>query len=78
MMAATTGSVKRFVNETNPTSKYEWHQKSDMGVLSVTINGKIHSLNCEKKQSFRHRHMANILKKTCPNRQLNLPIKHLN
>lgn len=50
MMAATTGSVKRFVNETNPTSKYEWHQKGDMGVLSITINDKIHSLNSEKTE----------------------------
>ncbi|KDN25057.1 putative lipoprotein [Moraxella bovoculi 237] len=50
MMAATTGSGERFVNETNPTSKYEWHQKGDMGVLSITINDKIHSLNCEKTE----------------------------
>lgn len=77
MIAATTGSGERFVNETNPTSKYEWHQKGDMGVLSVTINDKIHSLNREK-QSFRYNLTANTPKKTCPNRRLNLPIKHLN
>lgn len=50
MKADTAGSGERFVNETNPASKYEWHQKGDMGILSVTINDKIHSLNCEKTE----------------------------
>ncbi|WP_181815820.1 MliC family protein [Moraxella ovis] len=77
MIAATAGLGERFVNETNPTSKYEWHQKGDMGVLSVTINDKIHSLNCEKTEFPLQPHGKHP-KKTYPNRRLNLPIKHLN
>lgn len=51
--AAPTASGMRFVNETNPTSPYAWHAKGADSILSVTVNGKEHSLNCQeiKKQA---------------------------
>ena len=48
MTAAPTASGERFINETNPASKYEWHSKGNIGILSVELTDKTHSLNCEE------------------------------
>lgn len=48
MTAAPAASGERFINESNPASKYSWHSKGNIGVLSVELGGKSHSLNCEE------------------------------
>lgn len=46
--AAPSASGMRFVNETNPTSPYAWHAKGTDSILSVKVNGKEYSLNCQE------------------------------
>lgn len=49
LTSAVSGSGMRFVNETNPQSLYEWHSNGRDGILTVTVNGKEHSLTCTGK-----------------------------
>lgn len=45
---AVSGSGMRFVNETNPASKYEWHAKGGEAIFGVTVaDGKTYELRCQ-------------------------------
>ncbi len=50
MKLAVSGSGNRYVNDTNPTSLYEWHSKASEGVLTVTVNGAEYQYNCVANQ----------------------------
>lgn len=49
MTLSPAASGELYVNNKNPATGYQWHTKGEMGVLSVTVNGKTHSVNCEGK-----------------------------
>ncbi len=45
---AVSGSGMRFVNETNPASKYEWHAKNGEAIFGVTVaDGKTYEFSCQ-------------------------------
>ncbi|OOR88062.1 hypothetical protein B0181_08900 [Moraxella caviae] len=59
MNADVTGSGMRFVNDSNPAAKYEWHTKGADGILSVsTADGKQHSLQCSSANLAQHKKPA--------------------
>ncbi|MBO1530094.1 MliC family protein [Psychrobacter sp. F1192] len=48
MEQAVSASGARYVNNVNPKTTYDWHTKSDFGVMTITAdNGQTYSVNCE-------------------------------
>lgn len=63
MKAAPAASGERFVNDVNASAKYEWHSKSNIGVLSVTDAKNVTTkLNCERVKFDKklHKHKAPV------------------
>ena len=45
---AVAGSGARYTNDSDPKMSYDWHTKSDYGVMSVRMaNGQEYSVNCQ-------------------------------
>ncbi|WP_201542796.1 MliC family protein [Psychrobacter faecalis] len=45
---AVSGSGARYTNDSDPNMSYEWHTKSDYGIISISKkDGQDYSVNCE-------------------------------
>ena len=42
------GSGARYVNDTNPKTTFDWHTKTDQGIMTISSkNGQQYSVNCQ-------------------------------